>query len=85
MRYVVRDNLSRHYIVTSYNPRTAVYVYSIATHAYVLAHKPAHVLPTAGFHLVKFAVVILYFAEMVAQVSPLTTKWKVLQLVVIPV
>lgn len=61
-------------MVTSQITRTMVYVYSTATHAYVLAHKPAHVLPTAGFHLAKFAVVILYFAEMVAQVSPLATK-----------
>lgn len=70
---------------SSYTTTTVIYAYNIAMHAYVLAHKPAHALPTAGFHLVKFAVVILYFAETVAQVSPLATKWKVLQLVVIPV
>ena len=58
---------------SSYTTTTVIYAYNIAMHAYVLAHKPAHALPTAGF------------AETVAQVSPLATKWKVLQLVVIPV
>lgn len=44
-----------------------------------------HVVPpTAGFHFTKLASVILYWATMVSQFWPKPTKWKVLQLVVMP-
>lgn len=60
-------------------------VQSTATQAYVLAQRPVQeVLPTAGFHLTKLAKVILYRATIVAQFSPVLTKWNVLQLFVIP-
>lgn len=57
---------------------------STATHTYVLAQRPLHVLPAAKFHLMKSATVIEYFAAIVAQVSLAATRWNLLQLFVMP-
>lgn len=57
---------------------------STATHEYVLAQSPLHVLPAAKFHLMKLATVIEYFAAIVAQVSLAATRWNLLQLFVMP-
>lgn len=41
-------------------------------------------MPTAGFHEMKLATVILYFEAMAEQSSPARMKWKDLQLGVMP-
>ena len=57
---------------------------STARNAYILAQRPLHVLPAAGFHLMKLTTVIEYFAAIVAQVSLPATRWNLLQLFVMP-
>lgn len=62
------------------------YPHSTPTQQYVCAQSPPQLVPPlAGFHFTKSFTLILYFAEIVAQVSSFTTKWKVLQFVVMPV
>ena len=53
------------------------------TQAYVSCHKLVHAL-LSPFHAIMLAVPMPYFSAIVPQLSPDSTKWKVLQLLTIP-
>jgi hypothetical protein len=54
------------------------------THTHVSSHRPAQLLPTYGFQARNCAKLMPYRVLMVWQSSPLTTKWKPVQSVVMP-